>query len=261
MTRVGVDRDGRVDPIAVAAAVREDTVLVSIIHAHNETGVVQPIRAIADLLRSRGVPLHSDASQSVGKIRVDVHELGVDLLTVAGHKLYAPKGVGALFIGEGTPFRPQAVGGSQERGRRAGTEGTSQIVGLGAACRLARRESVDRPRHLEAMRDRLEARLRASFPDLVVHGSAAPRLPNTLFAAIPGTDAPAILDALDGVAASAGSACHAGHHEPARVLREMGVPDALARATLRLSTGRPTTSDDVDRAADRIVKTVRELRG
>lgn len=261
VTRIGVDGDGRVDPAEVAAAVRDDTVLVSIIHAHNETGVVQPIRAIAELLRPRVVPFHTDASQSVGKIPVDIRALGVDLLTVAGHKLYAPKGVGALFVRESTPFHPQALGGGQERGRRAGTESVSQIVGLGAACRLARRESVDRPRHLEAMRDRLEGRLRSHFADLVVHGLAAPRLPNTLFAAIPGADASVLLEALEGVAASAGSACHAGRHEPARVLREMRVHDTLARATLRLSTGRTTTQDDVDRAAERIAETVRELRG
>ena len=250
--RAGVDREGRVDVAQVEAALRRDTVLVSVMHANNETGVVQPVRAIAELARSRGIVVHTDAAQSVGKISSRKDELGVDLLTVAGHKLYAPKGVGALFLRRGTPFAPFLRGAGHEGGRRAGTENIAGIVGLGAACLLAAREMDERSRGMAAARDRLEARLRASFPDLVVHGAGAARLPNTLSAAIPGVDANALLALLDGVAASAGAACHTGGTEPSRVLLAMGVPPDLARCTLRLTTGRSTTVAAAELAATRI---------
>ncbi len=254
VTRVPPDATGRVDPARVVAAVRPDTALVTIIHAHNETGVLQPLGEIAALLRGTGVPVHTDASQSVGKIRVDVRSLGVDLLTVAGHKLYAPKGVGALFIREGMPFEPLLVGGGQESGRRAGTAAVAQIVALGAACALARREGAARGRRLAALRDRLEGGLRERFPGLVVHGAGVPRLPNTLFCAIPGTTAERLLRRLRGVCASAGSACHAGRHEPSQVLVQMGVAPEVARATIRLSTGRGNTVREIDAAVEAIAR-------
>lgn len=253
VTRVGVGRDGRVDPDAVERAFRPDTVLVSVMHANNETGVIQPVEEVARRARRRGILVHTDAAQSVGKIPVSVDRLGVDLLTIAGHKLYAPKGIGALYVRRGTPIEPWIRGGGQERGLRGGTEPIPAIAGLGAACALALAEGERRTAHLEEMRDRLLRRLRDAFPSLVVHGDGAPRLPNTLSAAIPGVRATTLLEALAGVAASAGAACHAGDDAPSRVLLAMGVSPDLARATLRFSTGRSTTPEEIDEAAQRIV--------
>jgi len=260
VTRVGVGRDGRVDPAAVATALSPETTLVTVMHANNETGVLQPIAEIASRTRERGVVLHTDAAQSVGKIPCHVNALGVDLLTVAGHKLYAPKGVGALFIRRGTPFDSFLRGANHESGRRAGTENTAQIVGLGAACALAEREQTRRTMHMRAMRDRLETGLRNAFANLVVHGAGAERLPNTLCAAIPGIDSNRLLSRLDGVAAAAGAACHADTSEPSSVLTAMDVDDEIARCTLRLTVGRPTTAEDVDTAVLEIVRVAGAMR-
>jgi cysteine desulfurase len=260
VTRVGVSRRGVVEPAALERAIRSETVLVSVIHAQNETGVLQPIAEIARITRARGIPLHTDAAQSVGKVPVNVRELGCDLLTVAGHKLYAPKGVGALYVRRGTPFEPFLRGAPHEQGRRAGTENVPGIVGLGAAADLALSELEKRRVWMERLRDRLEAALLAAIPEAVVHGSGAPRLPNTLSIAIPGTDANEMLEAMEGVAASPGAACHAGKSEPSRVLIAMGVAPDLARATLRLTAGRVTTETEVDLAARRIVEAATRLR-
>ncbi|MBZ5638087.1 MAG: cysteine desulfurase [Acidobacteriia bacterium] len=252
VSRVRVDSDGRVAPAEIEAALRPETVLVSLMHANNETGVVQPVREAAAVARARGIPVHTDAAQSVGKIPVRTDDLGVDLLTVAGHKLYAPKGIGALYLRRGTPFAGFLRGAGHEAGRRAGTENIPGIVGLGAACALASREIGERAARLATTRDRLQAALRARFPSLVVHGAHADRLPNTLSAAIPGVDANTLLAGLEGVAASAGAACHSGGTEPSRVLLAMGVDPDVARCTLRLTTGRTTTLEQVDLAAERI---------
>lgn len=260
ITRVGVDSSGRVDPVSVASALSHDTALVTIMHANNETGVIQPIREIADLVRPRGVVLHTDAAQSVGKLAVRVDDLGADLLTIAGHKLYAPKGVGALYIRRGTPFAGFLHGAGHEGGRRSGTECTPLIVALGAACALAQRELAERSAHLRAMRDRLELTLRAKLPDLTAHGSGVERLPNTLSVAFPGVDATRLLERLEHVAAAAGAACHAGETEPSGVLQAMGVPAALALCTLRLTTGRPTTITEIDAAAAEISREALALR-
>lgn len=257
VTRVAVAENGRLDPAAVVAAFRTDTALVSVVHGQNETGVLQPIREIAFAARARGIVSHTDAAQTVGKIRVRVDELGVDLLTVAGHKLYAPKGVGALYLRRGTPFAPLLRGAGHEDGRRSGTENVPGIVGLGVACNLAERELPRRTDHLRAMRDRLEQGLRRFIPDLVVHGAGAERLPNTLHAAFPGTASSELLARVDSVATAAGAACHTGHSEPSRILRAMGVSDALALCTLRLTVGRPTTAEEVDEAARRIGEAAR----
>lgn len=260
VARIGVDGDGRIAALDVGAALRPDTVLVSIMHANNETGVVQPVGELARIARQAGVVVHSDAAQSVGKLPVRVDQLGVDLLTVAGHKLYAPKGVGLLYIRRGTPFTGFLHGADHEAGRRAGTENTPQIAGLGAACALAEREADARAAHLNAMRNRLEQALRRGLPDLVVHGAGAERLPNTLSAAIPGVDANRLLSGLDGVATAAGAACHAGESTPSAVLRAMGVDDALALATLRLTVGRATTADEIDAAATLIITAAKKQR-
>ncbi len=260
VSRVEVDGAGRVDPASIERAWTPETVLVTVMHANNETGVIQPIEEISAIVRRRGALLHTDAAQSVGKLPVRVDELGVDLLTVAAHKLYGPKGVGVLYLRRGTPFASFLRGAGHEAGRRAGTEGTAQIAGLGAACALAERDLTARGAHMRAMRDRLERALREGLPDVVVHGGAADRLPNTLSLAIPGTDANALLARLPDVAAASGAACHAGRTEPSRVLRAMGVPAELARGTLRLTTGRGTTRDEVDAAATSIIRGATTLR-
>jgi cysteine desulfurase len=254
LTIVGVDRFGRVDPGAVAAALRDDTVLVSLMLANNEVGTLQPVTEVAALCRERGVAIHTDAAQAVGKVQVNVTDLGVDLLSVAGHKLYAPKGVGALYVREGVEITPQIRGASHERGRRAGTENVLLAVGLGAACELALSEVAEEQERLADLRSRLAVGLRAGSGDLVEHGHPEERLPNTLSVAFPGRDAGGLLGVLaEDLAASAGSACHSGATMISYVLQAMGVEPALARATVRLSLGRFTTEEEIDRATTLIL--------
>ena len=259
---VGVDRTGRVDPRSVEAALRPDTVLVSVMLANNEVGTVQPVAEIARICSARGVIVHTDAAQAVGKIPVDVGELGVDLLTVAGHKLYAPKGIGALYIRAGTRLEPLIRGAGHEMGLRAGTENVLEQVGLGRACELASTELAEERPRLTRLRDRLEGRLRVAFDGLLVHGDPDHRLPNTSSVAIPGVDAGLLLARLsDDVAASAGAACHAEEVEVSPVLAAMGVDTAAALGTVRLSLGRFSTDDEVDTAAERIIAVARQIGG
>jgi len=247
-TVVGVDAAGRVDPAAVAAALRPDTVLVSVMLANNEVGTLQPVAEIAGLAQGRGVLVHCDAAQAVGKIPVDVEDLGVDLLSVAGHKVYAPKGVGALYVRRGTPLENLVHGAGQEGGRRAGTENVILAAGLGRAAELAREDVAAEGPRLAALRDRLAGVLRAAVPDLVVHGHPTQRLPNTLSAAFPGRLAASLQAACPGLACSAGAACHDVGAKPSAVLTAMGVAPEIAAGTLRLSLGRFTRADEVEAA-------------
>jgi len=252
---VGVDREGRVDPEAVLRAVTSATRLVSVQVANPETGVLQALPAIAARLRPRGVPLHADAAQAVGRIRVAVDELGVDLLTLSGHKLGGPRGTGALWVRPGCALQPRQVGGGQERGMRAGTENVPGAVGLAAAARLAVR-TLERAGEIEARRDRLAAALVGLWPGAAVHGAGAARLPNTCSVCLPGLDgeiAVARLD-LDGIAVSMGSACSVGTLRPSQVLRAMGVSEALARASLRFSLGPDTGDDEIDETIARFAR-------
>lgn len=254
LTEVPVDRHGQVDLQRLTEALTDDTVLVSVMLANNEVGTLQPVREIAALCRSRGITCHTDAAQAVGKIPVSVRELGVDLLTLAGHKFYAPKGVGALFRRSGVPLAPLLRGAGQERGQRAGTESVPLIVALGEACALIRQEGPESAARLAALRDRLEARLAAGFGGLVRHGHPVQRLPNTASVAFPGVDAQALLAELaEQVAASPGAACHSGAATPSHVLTAMGVDAATAAATVRFSVGRFTTPDEVERGADLVL--------
>lgn len=251
VTRLPVDGDGLVDPAALSDALTERTVLVSVMAANNETGALQPIAALARAARARGALFHCDAAQAVGKVPLDVDESGVDLLTVVGHKMYAPKGVAALYVRDGVPLEPLVYGGGQEQGLRAGTENVALAVALGAAAELAARELAagghDRVRQL---RDRLHARLTEALPGRVrLNGPAQARLPNTLNVSIEGTRGHELLAAVPEVASSTGSACHSGDHTPSPVLRAMGLDDDRALSALRLSLGRWTTEDDVDTAA------------
>jgi selenium donor protein len=262
LTVLAVDRFGRVDPDELERALAPDTVLVSVMLANNEVGTIEPVAEIAARCRRRGVLVHTDAAQAIGKIPVDVGALGVDLLTVAGHKLYAPKGVGALFVRQGVTLAPLIRGAGHERGLRSGTENVASIVGLGVACSLAAADLADERDRLAALRDRLEELLAADLPGLVRHGHPVERLPNTCSVAFPGVDANLLLTRLaDEVGASAGAACHTDAVHPSPVLVAMGVDAATAMSTVRFSLGRFTTADEIERAARRIVEVARELAG
>jgi cysteine desulfurase len=245
ITVLPVDQLGLVDPDELAAALTDDTVLVSIMHANGEIGTIQPIRDLAALAHTRGALFHTDASQTVGKIPVSVRDLGVDLLTVTGHKMYAPKGIGALYVRSGLELEPTIYGGGQESGRRSGTENVALIVALGHAARLALEET-----HVPLqLRDLLHDRLAESLPGRVqLNGHPILRLPNTLNISITGTSGRHLLAAPD-IAASTGSACHEGIDHPSPVLTAMGLPADQARSALRLTLGRWTTHHDITRAA------------
>ncbi|MCA1783887.1 MAG: cysteine desulfurase [Intrasporangiaceae bacterium] len=254
VTVLPVDEHGLVDPAAVAEAITSATVLVSVMHANNETGTLQPIRDIAAVTRQRGVLLHTDAAQSAGKVSLDVEELGVDLLTVVGHKMYAPKGIAALYVRDGLVLHPVVAGGGQERGVRAGTENVAFAVGLGRAADLATEALAGGERNrLTRLRDRLEQRLGALLPGRVhLNGHRDQRLPNTVNVSIDRTRALSLLAALERVEASAGSACHAGQDRPSPVLQAMGISTERALAAVRLSIGRFTTEAEVEIAAEAI---------
>ncbi|RYV52739.1 cysteine desulfurase family protein [Pengzhenrongella frigida] len=258
VTIVPVDRDGRVDPAAVESALRPTTVLASVMHANNETGVIQPIRDLAAVAHDHGVVLHTDAAQTVGKIPVDVTALGVDLLTLVGHKMYAPKGVAALYVRAGTRVEPLIGGGGQERGRRAGTENVPYIVALGEAASIAADDLADGVgTRLAGLRDELEDALAGHLPGRVrLNGHRAHRLPQTLNVSIDGAAGHAILAACAEVAASTGSACHAGTHSPSPVLLAMGLSPERGLSALRLTLGRWTTHADVARAAEALARAV-----
>jgi cysteine desulfurase len=261
VTYLPVDAQGIVGVADVEAALRPDTTLVTIMHANNEVGSIQPIAEIASLAKSRGIRVHSDAAQSLGKIPVDVKELEIDLLSMAGHKLYAPKGVGALYIRSGVRLETFMHGAGQEMRRRAGTENVLEIVGLGKACEIAARNLEHNRRHMQAMRDRLHAAITAGVKEVRLNGHAEKRLPNTLSLSFRNMEANRILEAIGmEIAASAGAACHADSVEISHVLKAMGVPIEWAKGTLRLTTGRMTTAPEIDRAATLIVEAVNKIR-
>ncbi len=259
VTYLPVDRDGRVRPSDVERALTAETILVSIMHANNETGVLQPIAEITALARARGALVHTDAAQSVGKFPTAVEALGVDLLTVVGHKLYAPKGVGALYVRDGVRLEPLVHGAGHEAGRRAGTENVPYAVALGKAAEIAAGNLADEARRLRALRDRLHERLAAAVSGLMLNGHPVERLPNTLNVSFPGVDGEELLAATPSVAASTGSACHAGRTEPSEVLLAMGLDRERALGAVRLSLGRFTTPEDVAGAATTLADGWRRL--
>lgn len=260
VTYLPVNTAGLVDLESVEQALRPQTVLITVMHANNEVGSIQPIAAIARLARQRGIIVHTDAAQSVGKIPTSVEELGVDLLTVAGHKLYAPKGVGVLYRRRGVRLEKLIHGAGHEHGMRAGTENVLEIVGLGAACDIVRRDLRRHGSHMRRMRDRLQAGLRDSLTDLRLNGPAELRLPNTLSVSFAHLEANRLLEAMEGVAASSGAACHADTVAVSDVLTAMRVPLEFAMGTIRFSVGKMTTPEDIDRAIDMVVKAVHRLR-
>jgi cysteine desulfurase len=241
------------------AFVRGDTALVTVMLAQNETGTIMPIAELADVAHERGAIIHTDAAQAVGKIPTRVTEMGVDLLSIAGHKLYAPKGVGALFVRRGVRLEPILLGAGHERGLRPGTENVASIVGLGAACELAAVDFEAEPQRQRTLRDRLWDALRAEIPGLVLNGHPTQRLPNTLNVSFPGARGSAILAAAPELAASTGSACHEGGEAPSAVLTAMGLDAATALAAVRLSLGRSTTREHTDRAASMLARAWRSV--
>jgi cysteine desulfurase len=257
LTMVPVDELGVVDPDDVRRAIEPGTVLVTVMHANNEVGTLQPIAEIARLARERGIATHTDAAQSLGKVAVDVEALGVDLLTLAGHKMYAPKGVGVLYVRPGTRLDPLVHGGGQEHGIRAGTENVPYVAGLGAACELAgRRLRARAPLQVMRLRDRLHTAMRSAVPGLVLNGHPDDRLPNTLNVSFPGRDGESVLERTPSVAAATGSACHSGRTDPSPVLTAMGLSPERALGAVRLSLGYDTTATEIDAAAADLIAAV-----
>lgn len=260
VTYLPVDEYGLVDPAAVEKAITPQTILITIMHANNEVGTIQPIAEIAEIARKQGVIVHTDAAQSVGKIPTGVDELGVDLLSAAGHKLYAPKGVGALFIRRGLQLQKQMHGADHEQNRRAGTESVLLIVGLGKACEIARRDLEKNMSHTREMRDRLFNRLKEKLASICLNGHPEKRLPNTLSIDFSNIEANILLMEMKGVAASAGAACHADSVNVSATLTAMKVPLSDAMGAIRFSTGKMTTAEEVDEAADIIIGAVKRLQ-
>jgi cysteine desulfurase len=261
VTYVDPNSEGIVHPDEIADAIREDTALVSVMHANNEIGVVNDIGSIGAICRDRGVPFHTDAAQSAGKVSIDVRRDNVDLMSVSGHKIYAPKGIGALLVRREPPIGlvPQIHGGGHERGMRSGTLATHQIVGLGEACDICRKEMEGENERVRALRDRLWARLKQE-QGTSLNGSEDHRLPGNLNVSFADVDGETLLTALDDVAVSSGSACTSATVEPSYVLKAIGVPDALAHSSLRFTVGRYTTESDVDFASRRVSEVVEKLR-
>lgn len=250
--RLAVDAQGRVDLDRARPALVRPADVVSVMLAQNETGVIQPVAELAELARAASdqVVIHTDAAQAVGKIRVQPRALGVDLLTLVGHKMYAPKGIAALYVRRGVSMRPLMFGGGQERGLSPGTESVPLCVGLGEACAMAAEDLHEEGRRQLTLREELWGRLREAVPGLSRTGAEAETLPGTLHVRFPGVDGSAILGSAAVVAASTGSACHTGDEGPAGVLTVMGVPQDVARGAVRLSLGRSTTQAQVEQAAD-----------
>lgn len=261
VTRIGVDADGRARVDAARETIDGDTALVTVMHSNNETGVLQPVEQLARLAHTAGALIHTDAAQSLGKVPVRVRDLEVDLLSVAGHKLYAPKGVGALYVKRGTPLVPFALGASHERGLRPGTENVASIVGLGAACEAVGRDLDVVAARIQRLRDLLWERLAAGVPGLALNGHRELRLPNTLNVRFPRASGSAVLDGAPEVAASTGSACHEGHESASAVILAMGVSPDEALGSVRLTLGRSTTEDEVVCAAEALVEAWRRIVG
>jgi len=259
ITVLPVNDEGLVDPEDAQRAIRPETILITIMHANNEVGSIEPIAAIGDIARENKIILHTDAAQSAGKIPTFVDELKVDLLSIAGHKLYAPKGVGALYIRRSCHPAKLCHGAGQERGWRSGTENVMQIVGLGRACELAAENRQHHMAEMQKLRDRLFTALSHALPEIQRNGPNKKILPNTLSVSIKGVAADKILHLIEPeVAASAGAACHSDTVEISHVLQAMHIPQELAKGTIRFSVGRMTTADQIDRAAEVVIAAVKK---
>jgi cysteine desulfurase len=262
VTLLPVDATGIVSPDALRDVLTDETALVSVMHANNEIGTVQPIAELARMAHAHGALFHTDAVQSAGKIRLNVRELGADLASISGHKFYGPKGAGALWIKRGTRIAAILTGGKHERSRRAGTENVAGIAGLGAAAQLAAQKLDTEAARLSALRDRLETSVLAAIPGTVVNGAREPRVPNTTNISVDGIEAESLLIALDleGFAVSTGSACSSGTLEPSHVLRAMGLPSHRTQNSIRISLGARNTDTEVDAFLETLPKVVGKLR-
>jgi len=257
ISRTGVDSYGMVSLDEIEAALSEATALVTIMHANSETGTLQPIRKIAAAAHERGALMHTDAAQTTGKIAYGVDELGVDLLSIVGHKMYAPKGIGALYVRSGISIEPQSLGGGHEQGLRSGTENVPYIVGLGQACEIARVDGESVNENIRQLRDELWHGLINEIPGLVLNGHLEKRLPNTLNLRFPGVSGNAILANAPEIAASTGSACHAEDESASAVIRAMGLSESEALGSVRLALGRSTSADDINTALKSLLQAYR----
>lgn len=262
VSEIGVDGEGRLDMEEFKATVDTDTAIVSLMYANNETGVIFPIEEAAAIAKVKGALFHTDAVQAVGKIPLDMANSNIDMLSLSGHKLHAPKGIGVLYLRRGTPFRPFMVGGHQEKSRRAGTENAAAIIALGKACELAAQYMEQENTQVKVLRDRLQDELMASIPNARINGGGAERLPNTTSIAYEFVEGEAILLLLSelGICASSGSACTSGSLEPSHVLRAMGVPFTCAHGSIRFSLSRFTTNDEIDTVIRELPPIIARLR-
>jgi cysteine desulfurase len=263
VTWLGVDPNGSLDLAELADALRDDTAVVSVMHANNETGVIFPIQEIGAIVKAKGIPFHVDAVQTAGKLSLKVKDLPVDLLTISGHKFHGPKGIGALYVQRRIPFSPFLIGGHQERNRRAGTENVAGIVGMGAAAQRASAHLDAYGTEVRALRDRLEAHLIGAFPECRINGRGAPRLPNTVNVSFRYLEGEAILVLLDqfGICASTGSACTAGSSEPSHVLRAMAVPPDWLQGAVRFSLSSYNTVEEVSLVGAKLPAIIQRLQG
>jgi cysteine desulfurase len=262
VTFIPVDSFGRLDMDAFSKALDDDVVVVSVMYANNESGVIFPIEEIGEILKERKIIFHTDAVQAVGKLPIDVKKLPVDMLSLSGHKIHAPKGIGALYLRRGTRFYPYIIGGHQENGRRAGTENIASIIGLGKACELAAKNIKKEVAYLSVLRDKLEKRLMELCPDVRVNGDRENRLPNTTNMSFEYVEGEAILLRSNeyGICASSGSACTSGSLEPSRVLRAMGVPFTAIHGSIRFSLSRYNTEEEIDTVIEIMPKIIKQLR-
>ena len=262
VNELSVDREGQLDLDELKEALTDQTAVVSIMYANNETGVIFPVEKIGEIVKSKGIPFHTDAVQTAGKIPLDMKKSTVDMLSISGHKLHAPKGIGVLYIRKGTKFSPFLIGGHQEKGRRGGTENVPYIVALGKACELARKNMNDENMRVKALRDYLEQRILEKIPNTLVNGDRSNRLPNTLNASFEYVEGESILLLLSdlGICASSGSACTSGSLEPSHVLRAMGVPFTAAHGSIRFSLSIYNTKEEMDYIIENLPPIIQRLR-
>jgi cysteine desulfurase len=262
VTELPVDREGRLDPDELRESLTDETALVTIMYANNETGVVFPIEEIGEIVKARGVPFHTDAVQAAGKIPLHMKKSKIDMLSISGHKLHAPKGIGVLYIRKGTKFSPFMIGGHQEKGRRGGTENVPYIIGLGKACELAKKHLDEENTKVKALRDYLEAKILEKIPNTLVNGDRVHRLPNTVNVSFEYVEGESILLLLSdlGICASSGSACTSGSLEPSHVLRAMGVPFTAAHGSIRFSLSTYNTKEEMDYIIEHLPPIIQKLR-
>jgi cysteine desulfurase len=263
VTYLPVDSSGQIDLQELEDSITDETAVVSIMYANNETGVVFPVRKVAEIVKSKGSVFHCDAVQAAGKLLLDVRDIPFDLVTISGHKIHAPKGVAVLYVRRGTRFRPLIIGGHQEKGRRGGTENVPGIVALGKACELAMEQAEEERTRVRNLRDRLEKALLKQAPDARVNGEGSPRLPNTLNVSFEFVEGESILLLMNsvGIAGSSGSACTSGSLEPSHVLRAMGIPFTYAQGSVRFSLSRYSTEEEIDYIIEQLPPIITRLRG